>query len=150
MPLLNKFVTFPKNRTPTQRHEVYSNAHIADIVSNLQVILQSRRTTDLTHNIGLNDFNELSIDESLMHRLCIDIQQQITLLESRLEAVEVELAENGTTRWLLSVSAKLVDSRIDSSPTDNALIDKKQINFTLEVSKPVYQAAKRAVSGAIV
>lgn len=147
MPLLNKYITFPKSPERPQRDPVHSISHTANIMSNLQAILQSRRTTDITKNIGLDDFCDLSIDESLMHRLCEDIQQQITLFENRLESVEVELAENGTTRWLLSVNARLVDSQPRAGSNHKESGDSKRVTFTLEISKPDYQASKRAING---
>ena len=143
MPLLNKFVTFPSKPAPVERHVVGGQAHLADIVGNLKVLLQSRRTLDITQNIGLSDFNDLSIDESLMHRLCSDIQSQICLHESRLTDVEVELAENGTARWLLAVNAKL----IESEPLNEKLGTNKSVSFTLDISKPAYRAAKRDING---
>lgn len=142
MPLLNKFITFPKQSALTKRHAVQSDAHITNIINNIKILLQNRRTIDITKNVGLDDFSDLSIDESLMHRLCADIQQQIKLHETRLDSVEVTLAENGITCWLINVSAKLINTT-----TDKKIKPTQQINFKLQLAKPAYQAPKRAING---
>ena len=144
MSLLSKFVTPGISRSSGYGKSL-NNSRMTDITNNLQTLLQSRRTTDMTQNIGLNDFSDLSIDESLMHKLCADIQQQIKLNESRLNNVSVELIENGVTRWLLSVNATLVASGNSSSVITNT--DEDTVSFTLEVAKPAYSAAKRDING---
>jgi predicted component of type VI protein secretion system len=140
MPLLSKFVTPKSAIANIKRGSVNSDMHLAGIVSNLQSILQSRRTTDLSQQSGLNDFAELYIGETLINALCQDIQRQISLHEKRLNNVQVTLTKSSDICWQLAVTAKL-SKKHSEKETSNP-----QIQFTLEIAKRHYQQSTQAMN----
>jgi predicted component of type VI protein secretion system len=141
MPLLNKFVTPKLARDGFKRGSINSDVHLASILSNLQSILQSRRTVDLSQPIGLEDFSELSVSDALINELCQDIQRQISLHESRLNSVLVELTQSSPICWQLAVTAKLSKGNTEAETAN------PDVQFTLEIAKHDYQKSKQAING---
>ncbi len=127
MALLDKFID-PRTRehrvNPVPNGE---SSQIKSILWNLQNILQTRRTADKYSNLGLMDFCEHSLSDSLMLQLCCDIQQQIQQHEKRLCDVQVSLFDSKKNCWHISVAARLV-----SKPASDV---KGNLSFILELAK---------------
>jgi hypothetical protein len=142
MPLLSKFVTLPSTITGNPVARESDDPQVQSIIDNLRTVLQSRRTLGSGHKIGLQDYSEQLLGEPLMHQLCADMREQITLHEPRLDAVEVSLIENGANLWRMTLSAKLKQRQ-------NALGQNsskhKPITCILELAKPAYLQNMRDV-----
>ncbi|MES2673649.1 MAG: GPW/gp25 family protein [Pseudomonadota bacterium] len=129
MSLLNKFIE------PRSGERKYSAAlrgddsQVESIISNIQTILQSRRTTDAASHFGLKDFCEQSISAPLMLQLCKDIQRQIQQHERRLANVQVTLADSKKNGWCLLVVANLV--------SEQSAAKRKSFNFYLDIARNV-------------
>lgn len=132
MSLLDKFID-PRecehtlNAALLKTERSGESSQLKSILWNIQNILQTRRTAEVSGNVGLMDFCEQSLSEPLIHRLCGDIQQQIQQHEKRLCYVQVALLESTKTSWLISVAARLA-SKADSDAKGN-------VNFILELAK---------------
>jgi predicted component of type VI protein secretion system len=140
MPLLSKFVTPRLAKQGFKRDNINSDLHLASIINNLQSILQSRRTTDLSQQVGLEDFSELYVGEVLINELCQDIQRQISLHEKRLNNVQVTLAQSSPICWQLAVTAKLCKTKTEETLNTD-------VAFTLEIAKRHYQESKQCING---
>ncbi|WP_133470988.1 GPW/gp25 family protein [Paraglaciecola marina] len=144
MSLLNKFKSTTSKLPKQTRDGVHSDAHLANIIANLQSILQGRRSLEQLNQSGLQDFSELLVGEALINHLCQDIQQQISLHEKRLHSVQVKLADSSANRWQLSVSAKLACTPTSSSQSPQG---NRSVNFILDIAKRTYLESKQAMNG---
>jgi len=135
MPLLSKFITLASVSSGNPVASESDDPQVQSIIDNLRTVLQSRRTLGAGHKIGLQDYSEQLLGEPLMHQLCADIREQITLNEPRLDAVEVSLIGNGTHLWRMALSAELKQRQ----NTAGQISPKhKAINCILELAKPAY------------
>ncbi|WP_185236181.1 GPW/gp25 family protein [Teredinibacter franksiae] len=135
MALLNRFIDPKAGAIPASLASRNDGGQLQNIIDNLQIILQSRRSIDPSQNFGLLDYSEHSLSEALMHQLCKDIQQQIEQHEKRLHDVQVSLVGNNASYWHLAVQAQLTNQKI---------------HFTLELTKDTYQQSLRHSNGVFV
>jgi predicted component of type VI protein secretion system len=135
MALLGKFI---KHNNGSNGHPLVSSSDdplIASIISNLQTVLQSRRTAANGQKIGINDYSEQLLGDPLMHRLCADFASQIDFHEPRLSQVTVKLVKSTDYLWQMEVKACLRRSQPICLPRKEVL---QQVCFILELVKPAY------------
>lgn len=135
MALLSKFIKYHQG---SAGHPVLSCNHdpqLASIISNLQTVLQSRRTVANGQKIGIEDYSEQLLGEPLMHRLCADFASQIDKYEPRLSHVTVTLVQSTDYLWRMEVQAQLTRSQPLTTPKSEAI---QQVCFILELVKPAY------------
>ncbi|WP_340680800.1 hypothetical protein [Paraglaciecola sp.] len=135
MALLSKFIKYHQG---SAGHPVLSCNHdpqLASIISNLQTVLQSRRTVANGQKIGIEDHSEQLLGDPLMHRLCADFARQIDFHEPRLSQVIVKLVQSTDYLWRMEVQAQLMRSQPLTTPKSEAI---QQVCFILELVKPAY------------
>ena len=127
MSLMDKFIDPRAPGRGFSKAPGAGSSQTQEIIRNIQNILQARRTTNPTSDLGLLDFCEQSLSEPLVQRLCKDMQQQIKKHEKRLTNVQVTVANDQKHGWNFLVSADLVSGL--------NVVNIESINFVLVLSK---------------